>query len=381
MLWDLDTGESRQLARVLASSTLVFSPDGKTIAGVGMSGPDSPSRISLWDVAKGGDAIAETPLLPAPAIGITFTADGTQLISAVATEGHPVQFWDIDPETRALSLAKEFPAPPHKAMKLTLNQAGTHLAVAFAGGGGWIWDLSKSSESPSEVISDGGLFCFAFGPDDRLLATGGFFGHLRVVSSDAPREVIVSDQGGGLWNVVTDLVFDGDGRTLFASKTDGTITPWKLSGAKSTVPPVDYLRLFDLEEATGDLVWNDQNSKLSPPTATMSFSPIQNHYLSELNVETDLLNPWSACSRVPEQQQISRCRGPDVVDGTGSCDRFARETDQATCGTPHHFRIGEKASTAILSWRADFLKPIRICSPCDWHAAPSYSDGAKRTNF
>ncbi len=287
MLWDLETGESRQLARMLPSSTLVFSPDGKTIAGAGLSGPDSPSKISLWNVAAGGDPIAETPLLPGPAIGITFTADGTQLISAVATDGHPVQFWDIDPETRALSLAKELPAPPHRAMKLTLNQAGTHLAVAFSGGGGWIWDLSKSSNSPSEVINDGGLFCFAFGPDDRLLATGGFYGHLRVVSSDAPREVIVSDKGGGLWNVVTDLEFDADGRTLFVSKTDGTITPWKLSGAKSKVPSVEYLRLFDLEEATGDLVWNDQNSKLSPPTATISFSPIQDHYLSELNVETD----------------------------------------------------------------------------------------------
>ena len=287
MLWDLETGESRHLARMLPSSTLVFSPDGKTIAGAGLSGSDSPSRIYLWDVADGGDPIAETPLLPGPAIGTTFTADGTQLISAVATEGHPVQFWDIDPKTRALSLAKELAAPPHSAMKLTLNQAGTHLAVAFSGGGGWIWDLSKSSNSPSEVLSDGGLFCFAFGPDDRLLATGGFYGHLRVVSSDAPREVIVSDEGGGLWNVVTDLAFDADGRTLFVSKTDGTITPWKLSGAKSTVPSVDYLRLFDLEEATGDLVWNDENSKLSPPTATMSFSPIQDHYLSELNVETD----------------------------------------------------------------------------------------------
>ncbi len=291
MLWDLETGESRQLARMLPASTLAFSPDGKTIAGAGLSGPDSLSRISLWDVAAGGDPVAETPLLPGPAVGIAFTADGTQLISAVATDGHPVQFWDMDPKTRALSIAKEFPTPPHRAMRLALNQAGTHLAVAFTRGGGWIWDLSKSSNSPSEIISEEGLFCFAFGPDDRLLATGGFFGQLRVFSSDAPREVIVSDKGGGLWNVVTDLEFDADGRTLFVSKTDGTITPWKLSGAKSKVPSVEYLRLFDLEEATGDLVWNDQNSKLSPPTATISFSPIQDHYLSELNVETDSAEP------------------------------------------------------------------------------------------
>ena len=288
MLWDLDTGESRQLARVLASPNLVFSPDGKTIAGVGTSGPDAPSRISLWDVAKGGDAIAATPLLPAPAIGITFTADGSQLISAVAAEGHPVQFWDIDPETRALSLAKEFPAPPHKALKLTLNQAGTHLAVAFAGGGGWIWDLSKSSELPSEVISDGGLYCMAFGPDDRLLATGGFLGHLRVYDNDAPRNVIVSESDGVFWDVVTDLIFDRDGQTLYACKTDGTITPWKVGSAKSTVPAVDYLRLFDLDEATGDLVWNDRQTMLSPPTQNMVFARNQIRYLSELNGETDL---------------------------------------------------------------------------------------------
>ena len=166
------------------------------------------------------------------------------------------------------------------------------------------------------------FFCFAFGPEDRLLATGGFFGHLRVVSRDAPQEVIVSDKGGGIWDVVTDLAFDSDGRTLFVSKTDGTITPWKISGANSTVPPVDYLRLFSLEEATGDLVWNDQNSKLSPPTAAMSFSPIQDHYLPELNVETDaggplvgLFDDYLSSNKFVAAEGLILAMNPEVATG------------------------------------------------------------------
>ncbi len=52
MLWDLDTGESRRLSEVGPPSVLVFSPDGKTVAGSFISGgEENPQPVCLWAIA------------------------------------------------------------------------------------------------------------------------------------------------------------------------------------------------------------------------------------------------------------------------------------------------------------------------------------------
>lgn len=285
ILWDLESGQSRKLGQVPAPSLLTFSPNGELVGGVAMAGPDSPSRIDLWDVAT-SSIVASSPILPRPIMGLAFTPDGSQLISATSSDAHPVQFWKIDRSAGSLTLADEYATPPGApGMKLALSHDGSQLAVALGVGGCWVWDLTSSNKAPIKKL-DQVVYVPAFSPDGRLLATGGLNDHLRVQNFKSS-DVVIDEGGGTWWDVVSDLVFDAEGKTLFVSRNDGSIMPISLS-ASNSIPPALYDELFNLDEASGGLVWNDRNTKLSMPSQTTVFSPIEEHYLTEIADASDL---------------------------------------------------------------------------------------------
>lgn len=91
-LWDVNTGQRIKILAVdkwrIDGKDLVFSPDGKTLAGTG------PAQINLWDVNTGQliRTFQKTTGLPCMVEDLAFSPDGKTLVSAGKREAH---LWDV----------------------------------------------------------------------------------------------------------------------------------------------------------------------------------------------------------------------------------------------------------------------------------------------
>jgi WD40 repeat protein len=158
--------------------SLVFSPDGKTLA-VGFSSPvkeevrDRPGELRLWDVAGGKPGV--TLQGPAPSIPCTaFSPDGRTL--AAGGGDRLVHLWDTKTGRRQVPL----PGHPGPITALAFSPDRKTLAAACyredpkraeaVHGEVWLWDLEASQVRAT--LRAGCVITLAFSPDGKALATG-----------------------------------------------------------------------------------------------------------------------------------------------------------------------------------------------------------------
>jgi WD40 repeat protein len=156
-LWDLSEGRDRGRIDGLRrpAESLVFSPDGKTIASVG-----GLVMVDLWDVATGA-RINTLQGAYLPALDAVFSLDGKALASG-AQDGH-VRLWD----TATGRPIAEWP----NAANPSFSPIGNVLAMSVSMGSHWAirWhdlDSGKILATLPEQAGD-----FAFSPDGTLLAS------------------------------------------------------------------------------------------------------------------------------------------------------------------------------------------------------------------
>jgi WD40 repeat protein len=212
-LWNAHSGQPLESKiRVADYAQLTFSPDGKTLAAMGI-------QTSLSDVdeattkqwVRGGSAGA-------------FTPDGRELHF-----GFPSELVVLDLASRQVT-AKPLPPPQSKATILPAVSPDARLAAR--------WDSRKERESHVSVFDfasarevvelphEGQVAVAAFSPEGRLLATTEHFNSansIKVwdVESGALRHTLL-----GHSDMITALVFTPDGRWLASSGKDGTIRFW-----------------------------------------------------------------------------------------------------------------------------------------------------------
>jgi WD40 repeat protein len=226
-LWD---GEARRERILFAlpqkwGRTVVFSPNGKTLAVGGQDGklwmcdlssPAETSKTSSWLGHRDG---AE----PREAWAVAFSPDGKTLASA--GDDHAVRLWD--------------PVTGRERAVLRGHQSLV-TRVAFSPDGKWLASGSFDEAAPvklwdagtgAEILALHGhtrpVDCLAFSPDSKVLATAGRDDTVRLWSLVSRREFDTL-----YIPHVESLAFSPNGRDLLLASADQTVFLWDLDQRK-----------------------------------------------------------------------------------------------------------------------------------------------------
>jgi RNA polymerase sigma factor (sigma-70 family) len=245
--WDRETarelrGWSREVGNWMPHS-LVFSPDGKTVACMVMRG--NPDQIYLWETATGKELSPIAGGYPA------FSPDGKLLATApllLKKDGQSFTLWDAATGKEVCSVK----APgrvyrllfsPDGRMLATLSNAVAIKPVAATNAAGFgqsvihLWPLLRDESGksvarvgPPRLLAEGKRETFAawaFSPDGRTLALAGADGAVRLLETAGGKECgRFAGHGGN----VEALSFAPDGLRLASGSRDTTILVWDVTG-------------------------------------------------------------------------------------------------------------------------------------------------------
>lgn len=292
-LWEVNTKrlvDSWEVGRVRGVSSLVFSPDGRTLAVGGCHElEDTPfpncgrGAIELWDVERrqldGGSLVdfrKENDETRDPADNLVFSPDGKWLASVGGTrEGtdwwqgsitlwdletrqplgeplvahstgisgmslHPdgellasigyedtIIFWDVQ---TGLLVGEPLPTVTNSGTALVFSPDGTKLGASDGEESIVLWNISDGDIMSTTITGDVGVGGpFVFSPDGKILASIG--------KSSEDNALTIWDVEsawhlglpllGNTWPM-TQLAFSPDGRTIATGSADGTIVLWDI---------------------------------------------------------------------------------------------------------------------------------------------------------
>ena len=255
-LWEVKSG--REMLRIQdyydASDGVAVAPDGKTAAALG-----SDHLVHLWDMTTGKDLRL---FRPAPAaspesaaalpLSVAFAPDGKLIVAAINDDSLCV--W----ETATGKLVWQVPEQEADAQKRHFAGAcfspdGKYVAAGSAVGGGFLWDAG-SGKLQRRVGKSGECFVIAFSPDGAGLAASGQDYVVRLWDVASGREV---QRYSGHKDYIQSIVFTPDGKGLVSSADDKTIRFWDVASGRET------RRLEDLD-------WNANCLALSPDGKTLA---------------------------------------------------------------------------------------------------------------
>jgi serine/threonine protein kinase len=261
-LWDIAT--HRCTAKFPIARSVVFSPDGTTLAAVGGSNADR-GTVRLWDVATGkrtatlvdpdsqgaysaaynpdgsmlavGDGNGNTYLwdvffnktttaITSPSHSrfdaVAFSPNGTTL--AIGDAGGRAYLVDTGTKKVIFPVTVKHPTPPG-VDSLQFSPDGSTLAIGDANGYAYLVNLATRAVT-AELTDPGskGVNAVAFSPGGSMLAVGDANGSTYLVNVAAKAAVATLTDPGG--KGVVSVAFSGDGKTLATGDTSGSAYLW-----------------------------------------------------------------------------------------------------------------------------------------------------------
>jgi serine/threonine protein kinase len=261
-LWDIAT--HRCTVKFPIAHSVVFSPDGTTVAAVGGSAADR-GTVRLWDVAtgkrtatlvdpdsQGAYSAAYNPDGSMLAVGdgngntylwdvffnktttaiislshssfdaVTFSPNGTTL--AVGDTGGSAYLVNTGTKKVIFPVTVKHPTPPG-VDSLAFSSDGSTLAIGDANGYAYLVNIATRKVT-AELTDPGskGVNAVAFSPGGSTLAVGDANGSTYLVDIAAKAAVATLTDPGS--KGVTSVAFGGDGKTLATGDTNGSAYLW-----------------------------------------------------------------------------------------------------------------------------------------------------------
>ena len=226
---------------------VVFSPDGKLLAGAsgGMSGRDN--SVWLWDAASGQPTGAPLAGHKSQVNCVAFSPDGKFLASGDSTGG--IILWDV-----ATRQPLGTPLTGHRDAVYSLAFSADGKTLASGGfnnemaatGEIYLWDVANRQRIAEPLRGHTGIVrSLAFSPDGRTLASG----NGRYTQDGATATVIFWDVAArrplgqplaGHKDSISCLAFSPDGRVLASGSADKTVRLWDVAARR----PLDNFEML-----------------------------------------------------------------------------------------------------------------------------------------
>lgn len=220
------------------SVVLAFSPDGHTLVDGGPGPGNSHSTMQLWDL---DDLAQPVPIGNPMAISsvavtsVSFSPDGHTL--AEAAYGGTVQLWDFHDRTRPTRLGQPLASIQGGATSAVFSPDGHILtdasAGAISGGAVQVWDIRDPTEprllDQLPTVSGTSADWVVFSTAKQIMATVDASGTVQLWDTSDPRQpTLLGEPLIDPNGSVRSMVFGPDGRTLAGIASNGTVQLWRI---------------------------------------------------------------------------------------------------------------------------------------------------------
>ncbi|MEO1528123.1 MAG: protein kinase [Planctomycetota bacterium] len=221
-LYRLNTLEDQHESYAVSSGTLAFSPDGKFLAHASgyRLNTSLPSDLTVWrtsDFTKVGDG----PLFSnhSSINSVAFSSDSSRLL--FGNRFGIVEIWSTADWSRQASIdTSDTSDTPISSLAISSDgkrlATGSHETETIS-----IWDM-KTKERILRIRSPR-VFCIAFSPDDRALATGCSDHNVILWSVESGKRLQTFK---GHSNIPRSVAFSNDGSRLASAGADGVVQLW-----------------------------------------------------------------------------------------------------------------------------------------------------------